>query len=208
MHTYSTYSYMIFAISVQAILIWNSFLSIDQSTFKGGLIRGQTTRLTDEVKVTKLLPQWKGLDKIVYYSATTTNRSKHLYQIWTKNYIISGIRRLTKEIIIFFCGKQRNLASFLSFPHTTVILLVWRTRICILVLKTFILPLETSILLLESFNLFLNSLILILKSFILVLKTFKRILLLSCTLQGGTLLLSCKLWESKSIPLCIVNLTT
>ena len=134
MHTYSTYSYMIFAISVQAILIWNSFLSIDQSTFKGGIIRGQTTRLTDKVKVTKLLPQWMGLDKIVYYSATTTNGCKHLYQIWTKNYIISWIRRLTKEIIIFLCGKQRkddkfrgmsrgwsprniprNLLSFLSF---------------------------------------------------------------------------------------------
>ena len=80
MHTYSTYSYMIFAISVQAILIWNSFLSIDQSTFKGGIIRGQTTRLTDKVKVTKLLPEWMGLDKIVYYSATT----KMAVNIYTK----------------------------------------------------------------------------------------------------------------------------
>ena len=59
---------------------------------------GPTSRLTEEVKVSKLLPQWMGLDKIVYYSATTTNGCQHLYQIWTKNYIISGTRRLTKEV--------------------------------------------------------------------------------------------------------------
>ena len=59
-------------------------MSSDQATFKGRIIRGQTTRLTEEVKVWKLFPQWMGLDEIVYYCATTTNDCEHLYQIWTK----------------------------------------------------------------------------------------------------------------------------
>ena len=45
-----------------------------------------------------------------------------------------------QENIIFLCGKWRNLLSLLSFPHKNVILFkVSTTRICILVLETFIL---------------------------------------------------------------------
>merc|ERR1719153_1863671 len=51
-----------------------------------------------------------------------------------------------------------------------------RTRICILILETFILLLETFILLLESFILVLESFILVLECFILFLQSLKRII--------------------------------
>ena len=86
----------------------------DQATFKGMIINGPTRRLTEKVKVSKLLLQWMGLDKMVYYSATTTNGCEHLYQIWTKNYIISGTRRLTKEVNI-----SKQLGGAFNFNWNT-----------------------------------------------------------------------------------------
>ena len=92
--------------------------------------------------------------------------------------VLQSLKRIT-----FLCGKLRKdnkflgmslglqpreipwkWSSFLSFPHKNVILFkVSRTRICILVLETFILLLETFILLLESFILVLETFILVLQ---------------------------------------------
>ena len=40
-----------------------AFCLYDQITFKGRIIRGPTSRLTEEVNMSKLLPQWMGWDR-------------------------------------------------------------------------------------------------------------------------------------------------